>query len=410
MANEQQLLLLKQGVEVWNNWRVQYKGKVDLSGAGLYWINLAGANLSGADLSGAYLTSANLKKADLSKVDLSGANLVNAKLDGANLCGANLEKSFLTGASFISAKLIEADLTQAHLVGAFFSNANLCEADLTGANLYGAYFFDANLKKASLFAATLSRTNFNRADLSEADLRSAVLVETILEQATLTNCKIYGLSAWNLKGIPKEQSGLIITPKNESAITVDDMQVAQFIYLLLNRENIRKVLNSVTSKAVLILGRFTAGRKVILNRIAEELRKFNLLPIIFDFERPTSRDFTETIKTLAGISLFVIADITNPKSSSLELQAVVPDYEIPFVPIIQDGEESFSMFSDLGKYDWMLKPVISYSSADNIAYGFKEVIIDRAWNKRQELQARKAETIKAESIDEYMSRNKKVFN
>ena len=88
------------------------------------------------------------------------------------------------------------------------------------------------------------------------------------------------------------------------------------------------------------------------------------------------------------------------------MQAAVPDYEIPFVPIIQDGEESFSMFSDLGKYDWMLKPVISYSSADNIAYGFKEVIIDRAWNKRQELQARKAKTIKAESIDEYMSRPK----
>ena len=287
MANEQQLLLLKQGVEVWNNWRLLYKGKVDLSDAGLYWINLAGANLSGADLSGAYLRSANLKKADLSKVDLSGANLVNAKLDGANLYGANLEKSFLTGTSFKSATLIKADLTQAHLVGAFFSNANLCEADLTGANLYGAYFFDANLKKASLSAAILSRTNFNRADLSEADLRSAVLVETILEQATLTNCKVYGLSAWNLKGIPKEQSGLIITPKNESAITVDDMQVAQFIYLLLNRENIRKVLNSITSKAVLILGRFTPERKVILDRIAEELRKYNLLPIIFDFERPT---------------------------------------------------------------------------------------------------------------------------
>ena len=408
MADEQQLILLKQGVEVWNNWKLHYKGKVDLSDAGLYWINLAGANLSGVNLSGAFLHGANLARADLSEADLSDADFVNAKLDGANLCGANLEKSLLTGASLTNAKLIKADLTQAHLVGASFSNANLCEADLTGANLYGAYFFDANLKKASLFAATLSRTNFSGADLSEADLRSAVLVETILEHATLTNCYVYGLSAWNLKGIPKEQTGLIITPEKESEITVDDMQVAQFIYLLLNRENLRKVLNSITSKAVLILGRFTSDRKVILNRIAEELRKYSLLPIIFDFERPTSRDFTETIKTLAGISLFVIADITNPKSSPLELQAAVPDYEIPFVPIIQEGEEPFSMFSDLGKYEWMLKPVIRYSSADNIAYGFKQVIIDRAWSKRQELQARKAQTIKTESIEEYMNRNKGV--
>jgi hypothetical protein len=42
-----------------------------------------------------------------------------------------------------------------------------------------------------------------------------------------------------------------------------------------------------------------------------------LLPIVFDFDHPTGRDFTEMIKTLAGLSYFVIADITNPKSSAL---------------------------------------------------------------------------------------------
>ena len=87
-----------------------------------------------------------------------------------------------------------------------------------------------------------------------------------------------------------------------------------------------------------------------------QLRKHNLLPIIFDFERATSRDFTETIKTLAGMSLFVIADITNPKSAPLELQATIPDYQIPFVPIMQEGETPFSMFADLTKYPWVLRP------------------------------------------------------
>jgi hypothetical protein len=33
--------------------------------------------------------------------------------------------------------------------------------------------------------------------------------------------------------------------------------------------------------------------------------------------------------TLAGMSRFVIADIANPKSAPLELQAAVPDYMIP---------------------------------------------------------------------------------
>ena len=34
------------------------------------------------------------------------------------------------------------------------------------------------------------------------------------------------------------------------------------------------------------------------------------------------------------MSRFVIVDITNPKSAPLELQAIVPEYMIPFVPIL----------------------------------------------------------------------------
>ena len=83
--------------------------------------------------------------------------------------------------------------------------------------------------------------------------------------------------------------------------------------------------------------------------MAEELRRRNLLPIVFDFERSEARDFTETIKILAGMCLFVIADITNPKSAPLGLQATVPDYQIPFVPILQEGEGRLSMFDDLKK-------------------------------------------------------------
>ena len=52
---------------------------------------------------------------------------------------------------------------------------------------------------------------------------------------------------------------------------------------------------------------------------------------------------------------------TNPRWTPLELQAAVPNYMVPFVPILQKGEEPFAMFVDLqNKYDWVLKPVISY--------------------------------------------------
>ena len=106
---------------------------------------------------------------------------------------------------------------------------------------------------------------------------------------------------------------------------------------------------------MLILGRFTPKRKAVLDAIREALREHGYVPIVFDFERPTNRDFTETIMTLAGMCLFIIADITNPKSSPLELQATIPNYMVPFVPIIQQGEEPFAMLNDLlGKFDWVL--------------------------------------------------------
>jgi hypothetical protein len=83
---------------------------------------------------------------------------------------------------------------------------------------------------------------------------------------------------------------------------VDNIKVAQFIYLLLNNEEVRNVIDTITSKAVLILGRFSPERKIILDRLREELRLRNYLPILFDFEKAKSRDTIETIRFLAGMS------------------------------------------------------------------------------------------------------------
>jgi len=71
--------------------------------------------------------------------------------------------------------------------------------------------------------------------------------------------------------------------------------------------------------------------------------------------------------TLAGMCRFIIVDITNPKSSPLELQALVPNYMIPFVPIIQEGEQPFSMFKDLVNkhHEWILDTLV-YDSIDNL--------------------------------------------
>jgi hypothetical protein len=150
------------------------------------------------------------------------------------------------------------------------------------------------------------------------------MVETNLENAILTGCNIYGISAWELKLKDAKQIDLVITPEGESAITVDNLEVAQFIYLLLRNENVRNAIDTITSKVVLILGRFTPERKAVLDAMKEELRKRDYLPVLFDFEEPKSRDLTESVSTLAHMARFVIADITEARSIPAELERIVP--------------------------------------------------------------------------------------
>ena len=369
MANEEHLKILKQGVEQWNKWRLENHIRPDLNDA-----DLSSVNLSNADLRRANLSEANLSDADLSRADLSRAKIFVADLSRAKMLFTNL---------------ISADLYGAKMVG-----ANLSGAILGRANLYGANLSEAKLRGASLAGADLGSANLTSADLTDADLSRTVLVETDFTNATITGCRTYGASAWNVTLVGTVQHNLVITKEGEPVVTVDDLEVGQFIYLILNNTKIRNVINTITSKAVLILGRFSdPQRKGVLDGLREGLRKVDLLPIVFDFDRPTDKDYTETVQTLAGMSMFVIADLTSPKSTPLELEATVKQFKIPYIPIIDISVDPrpFAMLADLQKsFHWVL-PTLEYKSKKDLLDGenLKTYIIDRASAKREELREAK---------------------
>ena len=225
------------------------------------------------------------------------------------------------------------------------------------------------------------------------------MVETNFIDAILINCRIYGTSAWGVKfSKGTKQQDLVISAWDEPKVTIDDLEVAQFVYLLLHNEKIRRVIDTVGKKGVLLLGRFTEGRIVVLERLREELRKRGYVPIIFNFDKPETRDFTETVRLLAGLSKFVIADITNPKSSPLELQAIVPEIMVPFQPIIEQGEGPFAMLEDLQrKHDWVFK-TLRYSSLDRLIETMDDEIIKPAEAKFKQLLARRAEPIEDREV------------
>ena len=117
MANEEQLTVLKQGVEAWNASRANHAGTdVDLSGASLRALNLTGADLAGVDLRGADLRGTILTEASLAGACLQGANLFKAVLDGADLKEADL-----SGAQFLHC----AQLQMAHCWQLAFRDGDL---------------------------------------------------------------------------------------------------------------------------------------------------------------------------------------------------------------------------------------------------------------------------------------------
>jgi hypothetical protein len=276
----------------------------------------------------------------------------------------------------------------------------LHEADLSGAR-----FRAADLSFANLTETDLQGADFTNANLQAANLSQASIVKTCLEGANLVGCRVYGCSVWDIRGEPASQKDLLISAKGEGDITTDDIEVAQFIYLMYDNKKIRTVINSITSKGVLILGRFSpAKRKAVLDGLRDKLREFNLLPIVFDFDRPTDKDYTETVQTLAGMSLFVIADVTSPKSTPLELEATAKQFKIPFLPIIDTSVDrhSFAMLVDLQKnYHWVLE-TLKYDTKQKLLDNIKVVIIDRALEKHNELRAQKAKEPKTLTIDDLL--------
>jgi uncharacterized protein YjbI with pentapeptide repeats len=177
---------------------------------------------------------------DLHLAQLSGKNLAGANFNDANLWYANLSGATLSGAYLVQAYLRNANLSDANLREAYLGRADLSDANLSGANLSGANLSGANLARANL------------------------------EGATLINCRIHGVSAWDVRfSNETEQSSLVV--ENEympykDSFTVGDLENAQFIYLLRSSEKSQQI-----ERIRQVMAAVDLEDKDIANRTATEL-------------------------------------------------------------------------------------------------------------------------------------------
>ena len=271
-------------------------------------------------------------------------------------------------------------LQKADLGWANLTRANLCKADLTGATLRGANLYKADLDRANLQGATLE----------DACLEYATLVDANLDGAVLRRCEVFGASVWGATLTSATiQNELRITPDGEPSVGVDDIQVAQLLYLIRCNPAIRSVIDTVSRKLVLILGRFTADRKATLDALRESLRLMNFVPVIFDFDKPDSRDLSETVSTLAHLSRFVIADLTDAKSIPQELQRIIPALpSLPVQPLILEGQHEYAMFKDFSAYLSVLRP-FRYRDTAHLLANLEREVIEPANRRAKEIAERR---------------------
>ncbi|EKU97475.1 putative low-complexity protein [Leptolyngbya sp. PCC 7375] len=433
MSGNQYTDILKKGGKYWNNWRLENPekklvvGNINFRGQDLNGLDLQGANLNGIDFGGANLREINLRQANLFQanfreasfedVDFSSSDLTNAylndldlrntkfmsaKLDGAdfqksNLQSVNLERVLSRGTNFYKANLEKSNLNQAALHQAILSlaklnSANLIQSGLIRSDLSNSDLSEADLTEAELCGAWLRNTKFCKANLTRAKLLNSQISEADFAEAILVDCQVYGISAWKIKNLDTAtQKNLIITSNDEPIITVDDLEIAQFIHILLTNQKIRRVIDTIASKVVLILGRFTSERKAVLDALREALSSRNYSAVVFDFEKPSERDLTETVSTLAHLSRFVIADITDAKSIPQELQRIIPSLpSVPIQPIILDSQFEYAMFRDFGAFLSVLPPH-RYQCVEQLLVSLEENVIAPALKQAQTIAERRRE-------------------
>lgn len=253
-------------------------------------------------------------------------------------------------------------------------------------NLALSVLTDKNFDGFDFRGAGFYKTNFTKSTFIGANFRQARLIESNFTDANISGCTIYGISAWDLILTNTIQNDLIITPPKEPVITVDDLQIAQFIYLLINNRNIREAIDAISNKAVLILGNFSPDRIKVLEYIKDQLRLKNYLPILFNFDKPLNKDLTETVLTLAGLSKMVIADLTEQRSIPHELASIrsASIRSTVIAPICHTSHHEYGMFTDF-KLEINYLEIQKYNILTDLDGIINQIIIDTD-KKREEIR------------------------
>jgi uncharacterized protein YjbI with pentapeptide repeats len=330
---QEHLEKLQEGVSSWNLWREQNP----IIRPSLRNVNFEKCLPSKRHIYNLpYFDDANFSNCDLHRVSLRNGSYFHCVFDGSSINWADFVDGYFYNCSFRNVEMRVSKIGSAKFINCLFEDSDLSYCSAEETDFKGSRFFRTKLEHMSLVKCNFAGT-------------------------IIDSCSVYGTAAWDLNLDNSRQENIIITSDDSEVITIDNLELAQFLYLLINNKKLRNVIDTITSKVVLLLGNFSTERKAVLDNMRKILRHNDYIPVMFDFEKPTSRNLTETIVTLASMSRFIVADLSSPRSLPHELCALVPRLQsVSLYPVICNGEEPYGMFSDFSVYT-SVKTIREYS-------------------------------------------------
>jgi hypothetical protein len=172
--------------------------------------------------------------------------------------------------------------------------------------------------------------------------------------------------------------------RDHSAIVESSLQAARE----LDKLDFGEIMSELTQRRVLILGRFTGRRLEVLNAIKKHLDEHpnRYIGELFTFPRPDLRDLIENIVAFAGLSRFIVSDLSEPRSVQSELEAIVTRFRsVPVVPLINYSGKEYATFSSVQRSASVVKPTIRYRNVDDLLKKLNEIVL-RAEAKLEEVR------------------------
>jgi hypothetical protein len=170
----------------------------------------------------------------------------------------------------------------------------------------------------------------------------------------------------------------VLRLKVEPRLTVDHLEVAQFIHFFLRSPSIGRLVERLNSRFVLILGQFDGERAPVLEAIKEAVRQRTYSLVFLAVEPVQKPTFTPILSRLTRLARFILVDITNAQAILPELQRMVAD--LPSVPVqllVQSQAEQDTL-SEGVKEDTAVFTVHPYRHADEVTVLMQDTIIDLA--------------------------------